>query len=42
MVKRGKTKAIIVKCQKTRRRISLSNEEKENYESNTKDETDPN
>ncbi len=32
---------MVAKCQRARRGISLSNEEEENYESNTGDETDP-
>lgn len=40
MVERQKTKAIITKCQKTRRRISLSSKVEKNYENNTKNKTD--
>ena len=42
IVERQKTKAMIAKCQRVRRRIGLSSEKKENDESNTGDETDPN
>ena len=33
---------MVVKRKKTRRKISLSSEEKENYESDIEDKTDPN
>lgn len=36
--KRQKMEVVVVKCQKVKGRISLSNEEKENYKSNTWDE----
>ncbi len=39
MVERWKIEAIIAKRQRVRERISLSSEEEENYESDTKDET---
>ncbi len=42
MVERRKTEAMATKCRRTRGGISLSNEEEENYESDTGDETDPN
>ena len=38
MVEKRKTEAMAAKCQKTRKRISLFNEEEKNYKSNTKDE----
>ena len=41
IVERRKTKAMAAKCQRTRERISLSSEEKKNYESDTGDETNP-
>ena len=41
MIERRKTEAMAAKRQKARRGISLSSEEKENYKSNTKDETNP-
>lgn len=41
-MERRKIEAMAAKCQKTRKRISLSNKEKESYESDTKDEIDPN
>lgn len=41
MVERRKTEAIAAKRWKARRRISSSNEEEENYESDTGDEMDP-
>lgn len=40
MVKRQKTKTMAVRHQKTRREISLFNEEKENYENNIEDKMD--
>lgn len=40
MVKKQKTKAIAVKRQKAKERISLSSEEKKNYENDTKDKID--
>ncbi len=42
MVDKQKIEAIFAKRRKARGGISLSNEEKENYESDTRDETDPN
>lgn len=42
IIKRWKTETIATKHQKVRERISLSIEEKENYESNTRDKTDLN
>ena len=39
-MKRQKTKAIAARCQRAKRRINLSNEKEENYESDTRDETD--
>ncbi len=41
MVERRKTEGIATKRQRARRGISLSRKEKENYESDTGDETDP-
>ncbi len=41
MVERRKIEAIATKHRRARGGISLSNEEEENYESDTKDETDP-
>lgn len=41
MIKRRKTEAMAIKCQRTRGGISLSNEEKENYESDIKDKINP-
>ncbi len=41
MIEWQKTKAMAAKHQKARRGISLSSEEEKNYESDTKDETDP-
>lgn len=32
---------MVTNCQKVRRGINLSNEEEENYESDTRDETNP-
>ena len=40
-VERWKTEVIAAKCQRARERISLSSEKKVNYESNTRDEMDP-
>ena len=40
IVERRKTKAIIAKCQRAKGGISLSSEEKESYESDSKDEID--
>ena len=37
-----KTKTMTVKCHRAKGAISLSSEEEENYESDTRDETDPN
>lgn len=41
-MKRWKRKTIIIKLQKSRRKISLLNEEKRNNESNMKDKINPN
>ncbi len=41
MVERRKTEAMDAKRRRARRRMSLSIEEEENYESDTRDETDP-
>ena len=41
MVEKQKPKAMAMRCQKARERISLSSEKEENYESNSRDETDP-
>ncbi len=41
MVERRKTEAMAAKRRRARRGISLCSEEKENYESDTGDETDP-
>ena len=41
MVERRKTKTMAARRQRAKRGINLSNKEKKNYESNTKDETDP-
>ena len=41
MVERRKTEAIATKRYRDRGGISLSNEEERNYESNTRDDTDP-
>ncbi len=41
MVKRRKTKSMVAKRWRARKRISLSSEEEENYKSDTRDETDP-
>ena len=41
MMERQKTKAIAARRQRTRRRISLSSEKEENYESDIRDKTDP-
>ena len=41
MVKRWKIEAMIAKRQRIRGGISLSIEEEKNYESDTRDETDP-
>ena len=40
MMERQKIKAITAKRQRPKGGISLSNEEKENYENNTRDKTD--
>ena len=40
-MERRKTKAMAARRQKAKRGISLSNEEKENYESDTGEKTDP-
>lgn len=39
MVEKQKIKAIVTKHQRVKRRISLFSEEKENYESDTRNET---
>ena len=39
-MKRQKIKTMTARCQKTRKRIILSSEEEENYESDIGDETD--
>ena len=39
IIERGKTETMAAKRQRARGRISLSNEEEENYKSNTGDET---
>ncbi len=41
IIERRKTKAMVTKRQRARGRISLSNKEEENYESDIGDETDP-
>ncbi len=41
MVERRKTEAMAVKRRRARGGISSSSEEEENYESDTRDETDP-
>ena len=41
MVEKRKTKTIVAKRRKAGKENSLSSEEKKNYESNTKDKTDP-
>lgn len=41
MMEKQITEAIIVKLQRAKRGIGLSNEEKKNYESDSKDKTDP-
>ena len=41
MVERWKTKVMAAKCRRVRGEISSSSEEEENYESNTRDKTDP-
>lgn len=40
IVERRKTEAMAAKCQRTKRGISLSSKEKEDYESNTGDKMD--
>ena len=42
IVEKQKIEAMATRCQRGRGRISLSSEEKENYESDTGDKTDPN
>ena len=42
IVERQKTEAMAAKCRRAREGISSSNEKEENYESDTRDETDPN
>ena len=39
MIKKRKTKVIIVKCQKTRRQIGLSSKNKENNKSDNRNKT---
>ena len=39
MVERQKTKTMTIKCQRAKGEISLSSKKKENYESDTRDET---
>lgn len=41
MIKKQKTEVMVIKRQKTRRRISLFSEEKNNYKSNIRDEIEP-
>ncbi len=41
ILERRKTEAMVAKCQRARGGISLSSKEKEIYESDTEDETDP-
>ena len=41
MAKRRKIKAMAARRQRARGRISLSSKEEENYESDTRDETNP-
>lgn len=41
MVEKRKTNVMTIKCERVRGRISLVNEEKNNYESNLEDETNP-
>lgn len=40
MIERRKTKAIATKCQRVKGGIHLSSEEKDNYESDTRNEID--
>lgn len=42
MIKRWKTKVIITKYQKTKKRINQFNKKKRNYKSNTRDKINPN
>lgn len=42
MVETRKTEAITAKCQRTNKEISSSSEEEENYESDTRNETNLN
>ena len=42
MVERSKIEAMATKCRRIKKEISLSTEEKKNYENNIRDETDPN
>lgn len=42
IVKRRKTKAMATKYKRARRGINLSSEEERDYESDTRDKTDPN
>ena len=41
MIERRKTKAMTTRCQRAKGGISLSSKKEENYESDTKDEIDP-
>ncbi len=40
-MERWKTEAMVAKCQRARGGINSSSREEENYESNTRDKTDP-
>ena len=42
MMERQKTKAMVAKCQKAKRRISSFSKNEENYENNTENKTDSN
>ena len=42
IMEKQKTEAMTAKCRRARGGISLSNEEEKNYESDTRDKTDPN
>ena len=41
MVESQKTEAMVARCQRARGGINLSSEEEKNYESDTRDETNP-
>lgn len=41
LVEKWRTRAMAAKCQRAKKGVSLSNEEEGNYESDTRDETDP-